>query len=162
MSSRPVRVLHAVRIMNRGGVETWLMHVLRRMDPRRLQMDFLVHSPGIGEYDDEIRAHGGNLVRCPLPLWSRSYRRRIGHILQSHGPYDVFHSHVHHFSGYLLRLAYKYGVPTRIAHSHLDSAHIDRSAHWLRRCYLRWAGASIRDHATSLTAVSGLAAMITP
>ena len=36
----PIRILHAVGGMNRGGVETWLMHVLRRIDRRRFKMDF--------------------------------------------------------------------------------------------------------------------------
>ena len=40
----PVRVLHVLGGMNRGGVETWLMHVLRHIDRNRFRMDFLVHT----------------------------------------------------------------------------------------------------------------------
>ncbi len=41
---KPVRILHVVGGMNRGGVETWLMHVLRNIDREQYQMDFLVHT----------------------------------------------------------------------------------------------------------------------
>ena len=44
MSQSPKRVLHVVRGMGNAGVETWLMHALRRIDRRRVQMDFLVHT----------------------------------------------------------------------------------------------------------------------
>ncbi|MDK2801602.1 MAG: hypothetical protein PWQ70_3221 [Clostridiales bacterium] len=29
---KPIRVLHVVGGMNRGGTETWLMHILRNTD----------------------------------------------------------------------------------------------------------------------------------
>ena len=76
MSCAPKRVLHAVRTMNRGGVETWLMHALRYIDPRRVRMDFLVHVTEPGEYDAEIRRLGGRVLRCTQPLWSPAYRPR--------------------------------------------------------------------------------------
>jgi hypothetical protein len=104
VSRQPKRVLHAVRVMNRGGVETWLMHVLRHVDPSRIAMDFLVHSQHPGEYDEEIQARGGRVIRCTAPLWSPLYRRRVATLLRQNGPYHAFHSHVHHFSGYLLHL----------------------------------------------------------
>jgi hypothetical protein len=40
--------------------------------------------------------------------------------LHDEGPYDVVHSHVHHFSGLILEVARLAGVPVRIAHSHSD------------------------------------------
>ena len=52
---RPIRILHVVGGMNRGGVETWLMHVLRHIDRDRFQMDFLVHTEKPCPYDDEAR-----------------------------------------------------------------------------------------------------------
>ena len=154
MIAVPKRIMHAVRIMNRGGVETWLMHAMRHLDPRRVRMDFLVHSEAQGEYDDEIRDLGGKVIRCGEPLWSIAYRHRVALALAQNGPYDVFHSHVHHFSGYLLYLARIAGIPNRIAQSHNDTSLVDRSATWLRRCYLRWASASIQRNATCLAAVS--------
>jgi hypothetical protein len=42
-SQRTIRVLQIVGGMNRGGIETWLMHVLRHIDRDRFQIDFVVH-----------------------------------------------------------------------------------------------------------------------
>jgi hypothetical protein len=41
--SKSIRVLHVLGGMNRGGIETWLMNILRSIDRDRIQMDFLVH-----------------------------------------------------------------------------------------------------------------------
>ena len=55
---KPIRVLHVLGAMNRGGVETWLMHVLRRIDRERFAMDFLVHTAEPAAYDAEVLALG--------------------------------------------------------------------------------------------------------
>jgi hypothetical protein len=54
------RILHVVGSMDRGGIETWLMHILRNANRQRLQMDFLVHlaRPGRGcPRDEQGAAH---------------------------------------------------------------------------------------------------------
>src|SRR5215218_2027129 len=35
---KPVRILHVLGVMNRGGIETWLMHVLRHINRERFHM----------------------------------------------------------------------------------------------------------------------------
>jgi glycosyltransferase involved in cell wall biosynthesis len=128
--------------MNRGGVETWLMHVLRHIDRDRFHMDFLVHTTKSCAYDEEVRAKGTKIIRClgPRQPWTNAanFRRR----LNEYGPYDIVHSHVHHFSGYVLRLAKQLGIRTCIAHSHNDTSTVEEQAAWYRRWYLtltkRW------------------------
>ena len=63
----PIRILHAVGGMNRGGVETWLMHVLRRIDRRGFKMDFVVHTSDACAYDEEIRSLGSDIIPCLHP-----------------------------------------------------------------------------------------------
>jgi len=75
-----------------------------------------------------------------------------------YGPYDVVHSHVHHFSGFVLKLAHSAGVPVRIAHCHNDTTPVDCKATMLRRMYLRLCEHWIRKHATLGFAVSQKAA----
>lgn len=134
---RPIRVLHVVGAMNRGGVETWLMHVLRHIDRARYKMDFLVHTTEPAAYDDEIRTLGSRVIPCPLdkrnPL---SYAQRFTKILREEGPFDVVHSHVHHFSGFVLWLAKRAGVRGRVAHSHNDTRCVERNTGLPRRTYL--------------------------
>ncbi|MEH2307082.1 hypothetical protein [Nostoc sp.] len=59
-----IRILHVVAGMNRGGIETWLMYVLRHIDRDRFQMDFLVNTAQPGAYDEEIRALGSKVILC--------------------------------------------------------------------------------------------------
>lgn len=127
--------------MNPGGVETWLMHVLRRIDRERFRMDFLVHTPRRCAYDDEIRRLGSEIIPCLGPRNPVLYARRLREILVRNR-YTIVHSHVHHYSGLVLRVAAKAGVPTRIAHSHNDTSTLQRSAGPARKVYLalmkRW------------------------
>ncbi|MEG4106150.1 glycosyltransferase family 1 protein [Microcoleus sp. S13_C5] len=137
-----IRILHVVGAMDRGGIETWLMHILRHIDRDRFQMDFLVHTTKPCAYDDEIRASGSKIIPCLhiSKLWT--YAANFRRILKEYGPYDIVHSHVHHFSGYVLRLAKQLGVGICIAHSHNDTSAVEYRAAWYRRGYLtltkRW------------------------
>ncbi|MEL6163384.1 MAG: glycosyltransferase, partial [Cyanobacteria bacterium J06628_3] len=58
------------------------------------------------------------------------------------------HSHVHHFSGIVLRLAQEAGVPVRIAHCHNDSSPFEANAGLYRRLYLNLMKGLIARHAT--------------
>ena len=133
---KSIRILHVVGGMDRGGVETWLMHILRHIDRDRFQMDFVVHTEKPCPYDDEARVLGSKIIPCLSPSKPWLYGRNFKRILREYGPYDIVHSHVHHFSGYVLYLAKQAGVPVRIAHSHNDTSAIDAKAGLPRQLYL--------------------------
>ena len=157
MSQR--RVLHVVGRLDRGGVETWLVHVLRHPSRRHVAMDFLVHSDLPASYDNEVEALGSRVIRSPeSPRRPWRYIPALRRLLQDYGPYVAVHSHVHQFSGLILREAYRGRVPIRIAHSHLDSRLIDHSASATRRVYLRLMQRWIRQYATIGLAASAVAA----
>lgn len=115
---RSLRILQVVGGMVRGGIETWLMNVLRHIDRDRFQMDFLVHTTQPCAYDDEIRALGSRIIPCCNRRQPWLYARNFKQILRDYGSYDVVHSQVHLFSGFVLRLAEQGKVPVRIAHMH--------------------------------------------
>lgn len=156
--SRPIRILHVVGGMNRGGVETGLIHVLRHIDRERYQMDFLVHTDQPCAYDEEVRALGSRIIPCLRPDQPWRYACNLLRALRDDGPYDVVHSHVHHFSGFVLMLARLAGVPIRIADSHSDTPLVDRRSGLLRRLYLQSMQAAIKAHATHGLASSQAAA----
>lgn len=115
--SRPKRILQVIGAMERAGVETWLMQVLRRLDRDRFTMDLLYNTTKKCAYDDEVRALGYRIIPClglPNPL---VYSINFLKILRQQGPYDIVHSQLFHFGGLHLRLAYTAGVPMRILHS---------------------------------------------
>ena len=157
-SSAPrIRVLHVLGSLRPGGVETWLVHVLRHLDRERFHFDFLLHDTGHGLLEADVAALGARIHRCPHvgnpPRYARCFRR----VLARCGPYRAVHSHVHAFSGYVLALAASSGVPLRIAHSHTTA----ESPAFLRSP-ARWCYASAMRRAISRLATHGLACASAP
>ncbi len=147
----PIRILQVVAGMDRGGLETWLMNVMRRIDRDRFRFDFCTSTDKPCAYDDEIRALGGRILPC---LWGRNVRRfnrSFGEILGDRR-YDVVHAHAYNFAGVVLRAAAKAGVPGRLAHLHTtgDGAR----ATLRRRAYRRLMVYLVRRHATGVLACS--------
>jgi glycosyltransferase involved in cell wall biosynthesis len=141
--TRPVRVLHVVGAMNRGGTETWLLHVLRNIDRESFQFDFLVHTEEKCAYDEELERLGARVIRIGNAGNPAIYCRKLFSVLCENGPYDVIHSHVHYLSGLVTLVARIAKVPARLAHGHCDtrSTHsaqpIGRKAYrFLSRCLL--------------------------
>ena len=64
--SNPIRVLHVVTYMGRGGLETMLMNYYRQIDRSKIQFDFLVHYNQRFDYDDEIEQLGGKIYRLSV------------------------------------------------------------------------------------------------
>src|SRR5205085_9615984 len=94
------------------------MHVLRAIDRARFEFHFLVHTKAEGAYDNEIRSLGAHIHYCNGARNPFQYRRRFKTISERYGPFDVVHSHVYLYSGFIMRLAAEAGVPVRIAQSH--------------------------------------------
>lgn len=61
----PIRVLHILNAMNRGGAESMVMNLYRAVDRSIIQFDFIVHSEKKGEFNDEIEQLGGKIYVCP-------------------------------------------------------------------------------------------------
>ncbi|MFP3869170.1 MAG: glycosyltransferase family 1 protein [Desulfobacteraceae bacterium] len=154
----PKRILHIVGGMNRGGVETWLLHVLRHSDSSCYHHDFLVHTNQTCAYDEDIRSSGSRIIPCPFTHRPLSYAREFKRLLRLHGPYDIVHSHVHFYSGFTLRLAHQVGVPVRIAHSHSDTKKLQAKAGLPRRLYLALMKKWLNTYATAGLACSRPAA----
>jgi glycosyltransferase involved in cell wall biosynthesis len=164
----PIRVLHVLDGLDRGGIETWLVRVLRHIDRDRFPTDVLVTGPRPGAYTDEARALGVVVIPClnvpvermfrPLrPLWLFHYARSLGRILRERGPYAIVHSHFDP-CGLPLRCAHRAGVPVRIAHSHDSSPELGYRGRLVRRCFLPLARRWIVAHATLGLGVSRRAA----
>ena len=137
---RPIRILHIVGGMNRGGVETWLMHVLRHIDRERYQMDFLVQKTAPGAYDDEIRALGSRIIACPHP--HRPWVPENGRDDQSRWLIGVQHSDV------VLRFSRDdlSGSPAAIGKLHFDLSCVDHDVEGRQNV-----AALIDDHAAAHT-----------
>lgn len=121
----PLRVLQIVTVMNRGGLETFLMNLYRHIDRNKVQFDFLTHRTEAGVFDEEIRVLGGNVYHVPRanPL-SFDYLTNLNHFFATH-QYEIVHAHLDCMSALPLAYAKKHGVPTRIAHAHSSRQDFD-------------------------------------
>ncbi|MBO5069698.1 MAG: glycosyltransferase family 1 protein [Roseburia sp.] len=123
----PIRVLQIVTTMERAGLETMLMNYYRHIDRTKVQFDFLKHRDGIHAYDEEIKALGGNIYTVPSfhPLNANGYLDALDTFFREHNNYSIVHCHLDCLSAVPLKYAKKYGITTRIAHSHVSKMTFD-------------------------------------
>ena len=143
-----IRVLQVVGSLEAGGIETWLTHVHRHVDRTRFHIDYLVHTPGQSHYTDVVTALGATIYHCPSPKNPLAYVPSLIVTLKRHGPFDVVHSHVQHFSGVVLLAARAAGVRVRIAHCHTAGLVQGSDVSSPRHLYTSLAGRWIRRYAT--------------
>lgn len=139
--TRAIRALHVFGSLNRGGAETWLMDVVRRVDRSQLAIDVCLLKPGLSAYEPEFQSLGGTILRCSTSSNIAGFSPRFRALLTT-GQYDVVHSHVYYFSGLILRVAARAGVPIRVAHNHpvedLKHRRPARAAYaWLMKRWMR-------------------------
>lgn len=146
----PIRILHIVTYMGRGGLETMLMNYYRHVDREKVQFDFLTHRDFKADYDDEIESLGGKIYHIPrLVPWSKSYLNALDMFFTEHPEYKIVHVHQDCLSSVILKVAEKHGVPVRIAHSH-SSSQDKNIKYFIKLFYMR----QIPQYATQLFACS--------
>ncbi|OBZ12309.1 glycosyltransferase family 1 protein [Bacillus sp. FJAT-26390] len=150
----PLRILHAVVNMNRGGAETLLMNIYRHIDRSKVQFDFLTCKEGV--FDEEIRSLGGNIHRIPhiTEVGHNGYLKALDQFFRSNASYKVVHSHMDKMSGLVLRAARRANIDVRIAHSHNTRS----EGGFATRIYKWYAGTYVRAAATHYVACSNAAA----
>ncbi len=117
---KPLRVLHVLHSMNRGGTEMTIMNYYRHIDRAKVQFDFLLTESSRCQFEDEILGLGGRIFRIPsigkfsLFFYLSSLRR----FFREHPCYRIVHSHTSSKSSIPLWIAKIFGVPVRICHSH--------------------------------------------
>jgi len=116
-----LKVLHVVDTLSAGGVETWLMELLRfwrREDPSAPRLDIVATSGNQGLYDGEARALGARVLylrfgRSNLASFAGGWRR----LLKS-GGYNAIHDHQDYISGWHFLAGAGLLPPVRISHVH--------------------------------------------
>lgn len=120
MEHEPIRILHVIGIMNRGGAETMIMNLYRNIDRNKVQFDFVENSGEPAAFDEEILSLGGKIYRCPHYNGKNhfAYVKWWNTFFQKHsGEYPIIHGHLGSTAAIYLSVAKKHGAYT-IAHSH--------------------------------------------
>ncbi|RBP88281.1 glycosyltransferase EpsF [Cytobacillus firmus] len=118
----PVRILHIVSSMGRGGAESLIMNIYRMIDRSEIQFDFITHSKGEEDYDEEIKLMGGRIY--PIASLGASgpinYMKSLVKIMSANN-YAAIHAHTDYQSGFPALAAKLCGISTRICHSHSNN-----------------------------------------
>ena len=152
----PVRVLHVLHSMNRGGAENAMMNYYRHIDRNKVQFDFLLTEPKKCHFEDEILSLGGKVYRVPLLQMSNPfpYLKAVSSFFDQHPEYEIVHSHTSSKSLFPLWIAKRKGVPVRIAHSHNTKSEKGLRG-WIRNSFKR----PLKKMATNLCACGNEAAI---
>ena len=155
---RPVRVLHCVGHLARGGIESWLYQMVQRLDALRFRHDVIVWTAEEEAFTAQFRAAGVGVRPIaghgdPLRL-----RREIARIVRDHGPYDLLHTHGSHGHAFVMLFAALAGIRARVAHSHTDVRPVLRGAGPGYRLYAAAGNGLMRRLATAGVGVTGEAA----
>lgn len=151
----PIRILHIVTYMGRGGLESMLMNYYRHIDRNQVQFDFLVHRDFEADYDQEILSLGGKIYRVSrLVPWSKAYRQELKNFFRAHPEYKVVHVHQDCLSSVALQCAQECGIPVRIAHAHSTNA-VKNLKYPIKRYYMK----KIAKYATQMFACGEQAGM---
>lgn len=151
------KVLHVLGKLDAGGVESWLITLLKKSDPSKVSHNFLVQKKGEGFFDKDVYEFGGSINNC----YEKNiflYAYKLYFFLKNYKP-DVVHSHVHTFSGFIIFIAFLAGVKIRISHSHSDTRIKENNASLFRKIYSFIMKHLIKKFSTFRLAVSEKAAI---
>jgi len=120
----PIRILHVVTSLGRGGIENMIMNFYRKIDRKKVQFDFLVHKRTESGFENEVLSLGGKIFDAPERSVSKifSYINGLKAFFSEHGEYKIVHCHINALSVFPLYAAKCAGVPVRISHSHTAKA----------------------------------------
>lgn len=115
-----MKVAHVFKSLAAGGIEKWLTDVaIENSENKRFDLTFLLQSKDVGFFEEQTQNTSVNVKKMDL---RRSFIKYLYDLFLElrNGKYDVVHSHVHHFSGIVMFVAFLAGVKVRVAQSHND------------------------------------------
>lgn len=120
--SEPIKILHIVGRMDRGGTEALLISLLHTIDHNKFQFDFVEQTQDECDYDKEILSLGSKIYRAPkISAKSLSeYRKWWTQFYKEHPEYIIIHGHSRGSAPVYLDEAKKAGKIT-ILHCHSNS-----------------------------------------
>ncbi|MFT4412589.1 glycosyltransferase family 1 protein [Fredinandcohnia humi] len=138
--SKPIRILHVVVNMNRGGAETLIMNLFRNINRSKVQFDFLTCKEGV--FDKEIEELGGIIHRIPYvnEVGHFGYINSLNNFFMNHPNYQIVHTHLNKMSGLATRAAKKNGIKYCITHSHNtggEGSFMAKAYKWYSSLYIR-------------------------
>ena len=154
---RPV-ILHVLASFALGGIETWLVHVLRNQGNSPVRHEFLLTKDEPGPYEPEVRAMGIAIHRLRYDRNPIAWFFKARRFFRQHPGIAIVHTHgPGHFASATLAAAKAAGIPGRIAHSH-EAKYLRKNQQTLPKRLLRSASvAAVAMVATRRIGISDVA-----
>ena len=122
-----IRILHIVPDIDGGGVGSVVYNYFSHMNKEGISIDILTSDHGRKQFLEEKFSKCGVNVITIIPRKEDliAHFKAVESVIKS-GKYVIIHSHEQNWSYFYLRLAKKYNVQVRIAHSHLTEQNRDK------------------------------------
>lgn len=117
------KIIHVNFTMNIGGIESFLMNVIKNTDSSEYQIILLTYEEGYFDFEDEINSLGCKIIRISSPSKVSKLRHvfEMIKIFRQEKPHAVT-SHTYFNSSLVMIAALLAGVKKRIVHSHTTYA----------------------------------------
>ena len=148
------KIAHILKSFEPGGVEKWLVDItkINENGEKKVEFHFLLQSSNSGFFASEIRSNGGKIHNIIYSKYNFIIYLIKLFIHLKKNKYDIIHSHVYHFSGFIIFIAYLAGVQNRITHCHNEKK--DKSRSLLKKLYIKVCENLISKFSTEKIAVS--------
>ncbi len=118
------RVLFFIDRMRHGGIQQFAVEIVKNMDPNKCQIEILLLDDGqtyplenvLKELGVKFYKLKGIWFQTPLDIFKQ--KKALEGFFKEHHDYKVVHMHSSSKNFMVLKMAKKYGIPVRIAHSH--------------------------------------------
>lgn len=146
-----IKVLQVHGQMAYGGAEKRTVELMPLLTEKGVHFDYCTFVEEEKPLDAKILEYGGNIYTCCLRPDVWSFGKRFIRFLRE-SDYDIVHTYSHYFSGYLVHLARKAGIESRIVHFRNTSD--GRALTFRRKLYHKIMRKLVDKHATAILAVS--------
>ncbi len=118
------RVLYFIDRMRHGGIQQFAVEIVKNMDKNKCEIEFLLLDDGqtyplenvLKELNVKFYKLKGVWFRTPLDILKQ--KKALEKFFKEHHDYKVIHLHSSSKNFMVLKMAKKYGIQVRIAHSH--------------------------------------------
>lgn len=105
-----LKILHLINSLNRGGIEMWLLSMLRQIPRNQYQMDFCCKGQNVGALANIAEELGAKVFHCQLNFAHFGFINNLKRIIIE-GNYQILHNHLEAYSGLGTWLGNELGIP---------------------------------------------------
>lgn len=118
-----IKVLYFVDRLRHGGIQQMIVEILKKMDKEKVQIDLLVFDDGqTYPLEKVVKDLEINLYKIDAWIWKPwdyiKQAKALDKFFKEHHDYKVVHMHSSSKNFMVMKIAKKYGINVRIAHSH--------------------------------------------